>query len=311
MKKIQKVNKKMLTYMILAVALLTVLPVPVSVHNWTADFAANSLSPYYVLNASEYTGYKTPAPQTSSTYSSTYKCGRDQVIEFGSRRLVTSLWGAPLDENISPLDNCVFKNYDGTFGWTWNRTVPVALSGENNTSPIYPSVGTGTDPWGGYSTSKYLPKRIMDISSFTLEVRYQYSALPSPSDSVNLAYDIWITDTDRPNHERPRNEIMIWLNRLNVPMPEDKRLEDVSDGYNTYRQYAYGNYTAFIIDMPPSSGTKYHKANPKKLIDYLAAKGTLSGDLWISKIDLGSEVWKSQGKIEILKLYIKINNMLI
>jgi len=309
--KIWKVNKEMIYYMILAVALLTVSPVPVSVQNWTVDFAADSLSPYYVLNASEYTGYETSASQTSNTYSNTYKCGRGQVIEFGSRRLATNLWGAPLDENISPLDNCVFKNYDGTFGWTWNRTVPVALSGENNTSPIYPSVGTGTDPWGEYSTSKYLPKRIMDISSFTLEVRYQYSALPSPSDSVNLAYDIWITDTDRPNHETPRKEVMIWLNRLNVPMPEDKRREDVSDGYNTYRQYAIENATAFIIDSAPSSGVEYQKANPKKLIDYLVAKGDLNGNLWVSKIDLGSEVWKSQGKINILKLYIKINNILI
>jgi len=306
-----EVNKRMLKYVILAVALLTVSPVPVSVQNWTVDFAAKSLSPYYVLNASENTGYETSASQTSSTYSNTYKCGKDQVIEFGSRRLATNLWGAPLDENISPLDNCVFKNYDGTFGWTWNRTVPVALSGENDTSPIYPSVGTGTDPWGGYSTSKYLPKRIKDIGSFTLEVRYQYSALPSPSDSVNLAYDIWITDTDKPNPGTPRYEVMIWLNWLNVPMPEDKRLEDVSDGYNTYRQYAIENATAFIIDSVPSSGIKYQKANPKKLIDYLVAKGTLSGDLRVSKIDLGSEVWKSQGKIDILKLYIKINNMLI
>ena len=301
----------MLNYVILAAALLTVLPVQVPVQNGTVDFAANSLSPYIVLNASEYTGYKTPAPQTSSTYSDTYKCGRGQVIEFGSRRLATNLWGAPLYENISLDDNCVFKNYDGAFGWTWNRTFPVALSGENNTSPIYPSAGTGTDPWGGYSTSNYLPKRIMDISSFTLDVRYQYSALPSPSDSVNLAYDIWITDTDRPNPETPRKEVMIWLNRLNVPMPEDKRLEDVSDGYNTYRQYAIENATAFIIDSAPSSGVKYQKANPKKLIDYLVAKGDLNGDLWVSKIDLGSEVWKSQGKIDILKLYIRINNMLI
>ena len=61
----------------------------------------------------------------------------------------------------------------------------------------------------------------------------------------------------------------------------------------------------------PSSGVEYQKANPKKLIDYLVAKGDLNGNLWISKIDLGSEVWKSQGKIEIFKLYIKINNTLI
>ena len=299
----------MIYYMILAVALLTVSPVPV--HNWTVDIATNSLSPYYSLNVSEYTGYRTPAPHSSSTYSNTYKCGRDQIIEIGSRRLTTNMWGAPLDENISPLDNCVFINYDGSFGWSWNRTVPVALSGETDPFPIYPSVGTGTDPWGGYSTSKYFPVRIMNVSSFTLEVRYQYSALPSPSDSVNLAYDIWITDTDKPNHEIPRKEIMIWLNRLNVPMPEDKRLEDVSDGYNTYRQYAYGNYTAFIIDSAPSSGIKYQNANPRKLIDYLVAKGTLSSDLWISKIDLGSEVYKSQGKINILKLNMRINNILI
>lgn len=294
--------------MILVATLLMVLQLPVSALDLPNSCPAGTLSRCigYVLKASDNPGTN---PVTYSTYSSTYKCGRGQFIEFGSRRLVTNLWGAPAEENISPSENCVFRDYDGIFGWTWNRTVPVAFPGENITTPIYPSVGTGTDPWGAYSTSKYLPVRIMNISSFTLEVSYQYSTLPAPSDSTNLAYDIWITDTDRPDRHTPKKEFMIWLNRLNVPMPENKRLEDVSDGYATYRQYAIGNYTAFILDAPPRSGIIYQKVNPKKLIDYLVAKGDLSGDLWISKIDLGSEVWQSQGKIDIIKLNIKINNM--
>jgi len=291
----------MLKSIILVAALLML---PVSTH-YVSDFIPAEIQtmPGKILDMHG-------ASQYSST--SICKCGRDQVIDLGSRRLFTNLWGAPSHENISLNENCVFRSYGASFGWMWNRMDPVA-SGKNNVLPIYPSVATGTDPWGGYSTSsKYLPVRIMNISSFILDVRYSYSALPSSSDSVNLAYDIWITDTDNPNPGTPRNEVMIWLNRLNVPMPEDKRGEDVSDGYNTYTHYSYdGNYHAFIMNVEPSSGVKYHKANPKKLIDYLVTKGDLSGDLWVSRIDLGSEVWKGDGKLEIQNLNVMINNIFI
>lgn len=298
----------MIKHSVLIALLLMLLPLPVSAINISGNCTAGTLLKCFGYDpvVPDHPGTVSDTPQ----YSSTFKCGKDQVIDFGSRRLSTNLWGTPSEEDISLNDNCVFK-YPGYFGWSWSRKNPIAFQGENNTAPIYPSVGTGTDPWGGYSTSKYLPVRIMNISLFTLDVSYYYAALPSPSDSVNLAYDIWITDTDKPNPETPRNEVMIWLNRLNVPMPEDKRLEDVSDGYNTYRQYAWENYTSFILNAAPSSGTKYHKANPKRLIDYLVAKGNLNKALWISKIDLGNEVWDSSGKIEIINYNIKINNILI
>lgn len=241
----------------------------------------------------------------------TDKCGKDQVLDFNKKRLLTNLWGIGQKETIPFDKNCIFVNSDNTYGWKWDRPSPVPQTGQTNIAPIAPSVCVGTDPWGGFSTSEYLPIRIRDISSLVMYADYIYSVMPSPEDSQNLSYDIWITDTGNPNPGTPRQELMIWLNRLNVPMPEDKRLEDFSDGYNTYRQYAYGNYTAFIINSAPSSSIKYQNTNPKKLIDYLVAKRTLSSDLWISKIDLGNEVYKSYGKIEILKLNMKINNILI
>ncbi len=296
---------------VILVAALLVLPVSLSTQNFsqfTVDKDMFQSQNYGIRVPSDITG---KVLQTSPQYYSyDNKCGRDQVIEFGSRHLSTNLWGAPARENITLNENCVFRNA-GTFGWQWNRMDPVAVAGETNTFPIYPSVATGTDPWGGYSTNSKLPVRITNISSFILDVRYRYSILPSSSDSVNLAYDIWLTDTDKPGPGTTRNEVMIWMNRLNVPMPEDKRLEDVSDGYNTYTQYAYENYHAFILNVAPESGIKYHKANPKKLIEYLVAKGELSGDLWISRIDFGNEVWKGKGKIEVFNLDMRINNLII
>lgn len=267
----------MIKYLVLAAAFL-MLPVTASAHG--------------ILNSDNLTGHAS-VPQ---------KC--EQRIDLNARRLSTNYWGASAQENIPQYDNCVFSN-NRTFGWMWNRTQPASGG------PIYFSVATGTDPWGGYSNSRYLPVKIMNLSSFMLEVRYQYLTLPSQSDSVNFAYDIWITDTDKPGQGTQRNEVMIWLNRLNVPMPEDKRKEDVSDGYNTYTQYAWENYHAFILNDAPASGRKYQKVNPKKLIDYLAAKGDLNPNLWVSQIDLGSEVWKSRGKLEILYLNIRLNNKLI
>lgn len=235
------------------------------------------------------------------------KCGKDQVLDFNKKRLITNLWGIGQNE-IIPMDkNCIFVNSDDTYGWRWDRPSPVPQTGQTNIAPIAPSVCVGTDPWGGFSTSEYLPIRIRDINSLVLYANYIYSVVPSPEDSQNLSYDLWITDTGNPNPGTPRQELMIWMNRINVPMPEDKRREDVSDGYNTYKQYAWENYHAFILDVPPQSGLKTHTVDVKKILDYLLNKGELKGEQWLALIVLENEVWKGTGKLTVNNMDAYLN----
>lgn len=234
------------------------------------------------------------------------KCGKDQVIDFNKKRLITNLWGIGRNETIPFDKNCIFVNSDNTHGWRWDRPSPAPQTGKT-TSPIAPSACIGTDPWGGFSTSEYLPIRIRDIDSLKLYVEYNYSVMPSPDDSQNLSYDLWITESGNPNPNTPRQELMIWLNRLSVPMPEDKLREDVSDGYNTYRQYAWENYHAFILDVLPQPGLKTHTVDVKKLLEYILNKGELKKEQWLALIAFESEVWKGAGELTVNNMDAYLN----
>ena len=237
----------------------------------------------------------------------TQKCGRYEAYDFKHKRLITNLWGLGQNEVISMDKNCIFVNSDDTYGWKWDRPNPKPQSGQTNIAPFAPSICVGTDPLGAFATTEYLPIRLRDIDSLILYANYIYSLMPSAEDSQNLSYDIWVTDSGDPKPSTPRKEIMVWLNRLNVPMPEDKRGDDVSDGYNTFKQYAWENYHAFILDVLPQPEKKTSTVDLKKIFEYLLDKGVLKGDQWLALIALENEVWKGKGEMTINQMDSQLN----
>lgn len=240
-----------------------------------------------------------------------YMCGKDKLIITGTRRIQTNMWGVPTTEIIPFEKNCIFINEDDTVGWKWDRPDPKPLPGETYTAPTYPDITTGTSPWGGYNSNPNLPVKVSDISSLTLSVDYHYPVLPSPSDGLNFAYDAWILDKKKPDKEtlRTKKELMIWVNRQNVPMPAPQA--QVSDGINLYDLDAWTGYNAFILNVPPPSGAASHKVDVKKLLDYLVAHDLIPANWYLAEIALGNEIWKSRGQINIDKMEINLNGVVI
>ena len=245
-----------------------------------------------------------PPPSIAQTL-----CGKDKVIEYGTRRIQTNLWGVPSNESINYNKNCVFLNSDGTFGWKWDRPNPQALPGDQYVAPIYPDITTGTSPWGGYASNPNLPIKVSDILSLTLSVDYRYSVLPSQSDSLNFAYDMWVLDKPVPDQVSldTKKEIMIWISKQNVPMPAP--IAKVSDGINTYNLDAWEGYNAFMLEAPLSSGNKSHRVNANRLLDYLVAHDLIPADWYLAEIALGNEIWKSQGQINIKTMTYELNGV--
>ncbi|MDP2816165.1 MAG: hypothetical protein Q8O19_05755 [Rectinemataceae bacterium] len=233
-------------------------------------------------------------------------CGKNQVIIAGTRRLQTNLWGVTDGEEIDMAKNCCIMCYSG-YGWKWDRQNPKPLPDSKYTAPIYPDITTGTSPWGGYNSNPNLPVKISDINTLEFRVDYEYLIMPSGDDSLNFAYDAWVLDKPKPDGETllTKKEIMIWVNRQNVPMPSP--VAQVSDGTNTYDLMAWENYYAFILNVLPAEGENSHKVNVKLLIDYLVEHGYIPVTWYLAEIALGNEIWKSSGRMQIRDMAIVLN----
>ena len=239
-----------------------------------------------------------------------YMCGRDKVIISGTRRIQTNLWGVPTNEVVDFEKNCVFVDESDKYGWKWDRPDPKPSPGQQDPWPIYPDVTTGTTPWGGYNTNPSLPVKISDIKTLVFRVEYEYTAMPSPSDGLNFAYDAWIIDKAKPDAEtlRTKRELMIWINKQNVGMPAGP---SVSDGMNTYTLATWEGYNAFMLEVVPPSGVATHEVNVKKLLDYLVQQNLIPANWYLAEIAIGNEVWKSKGAMLLTKIELNLNGQVI
>jgi hypothetical protein len=223
------------------------------------------------------------------------------TIEFGSRLLTDNTWGAPPDETFT---SDVYLNDNGSFGWYWDRTDPKIITGNIGVQPIFPNVRIGGSPWE-QSNSKYFPIQLSQVKSLTFLVAYNYPEFPTGQ--YNLAYDMFLSDTDLPSSTPVRKaEVMIWMHGTFTQPPSTYK-GDFTDGFNTYALYSWvmpGDflYYSFIMKGEPRFQAR-HTVEAKKLLDNLS----LDPGWYIHGIELGSEIVNGTGKIEINKLVIIVN----
>jgi hypothetical protein len=171
--------------------------------------------------------------------------------------------------------------------------------------PIFPEIIIG-DPFGErYSTTPYFPIQLKNITNWTVDLEYRYTKLPTGK--FNLAYDIWLFDKLGPNDKKA--EVMIWpYGYLGTP------IKYVSDGINEYGFYyrppdgsRYWPYYAFVLKNQNSISTLtvHHKVNIKRLLNSIS--NNLNGDWIVPGIELGNEIGRGSGKIEISRYVININ----
>ena len=86
-------------------------------------------------------------------------CTAGDYYEIGEFRLLNNQWGT------TNVNQCIFLNDDGTYGWNWER-------GQTGVGPVpnYPEVEFGVSPWGGTSTTTLLPLQIKDITSAEMTI---------------------------------------------------------------------------------------------------------------------------------------------
>jgi hypothetical protein len=238
---------------------------------------------------------------TIETTGTVIKDNPSEYIDFGSRRLVNNAWGAPSDEF---LNSAVYLKADRCFGSDWKRPDPKGRSALSQIQPIYPSVRVGGSPWQASSTRQF-PIKLDDIKSLQFDLAYSYPV--KPTGSYDLAYDMFLLDTDKPSSSPClKAEVMIWLHGTqNEPIHAYKG--DFDDGYNKYALYSWQMddgrlYYAFLMKGEPQMAAN-HTVDVKKLLGYLP----LDSSWYVHGIELGNEVWSGSGNIEISRLSVRMN----
>lgn len=230
-------------------------------------------------------------------------------IDNQSKRLYNNLWGiTDKERRYKTLKSYIYYKSDNSFGWKWDRPDPRS-NGNQYITPIYPEVIVGAIPGDSDYTTHIFPIKYGDIKSWTSEVEYQWDMLQD--DKNNLAYDLyWLNPDDL--YDKKFN-IMIWIKGHH----DEKPIGEISDGINTYIHYKrnagvgqYWEWHAFELKDQNLSQTAF-KVDIKKLLDNTFPPGTLHGEWVISGMELGSEIWRGSGKIEINKYIISLNNHVI
>jgi hypothetical protein len=239
--------------------------------------------------------------QTNSNSTRITKTKPGEFIDFFERRLKNNVWGRNDGESLT---SGIYVNPDKSFGYHWNRQTPQIKPGQTYVQPLYPSVMVGGSPWEA-SNSEHFPVQLSQIESLELNVSHKY--LDVPTGRYNFAYDIFLSDTNKPSaNPKPNAEVMIWLHGTSGE-PKNTYKGTFSDGHNDFDLYSWKMadgrlYYSFVMKTAPQNQTKYY-VNAKRLIDVLH----LNSNWNIFGIELGNEIWNGSGSIEISDFYVVMN----
>lgn len=240
-----------------------------------------------------------PVAQVGNVITTKNKAG--ESIVFDPRKLMNNLWGAPAGET---LNSSIYLQDAGKCGWEWSRPAPLIKSGQTIVQPIYPSIRIGGSPWEKSSTS-FFPVKVGDIHSLQLGLTYSFPT--APTGKYDLAYDIFLLDTNQPSSSpKIKTEVMIWLEGT-ARQPPASYKGDFSDGINTYKLYSWvmgdgRQYYSFILTGPPPRQTP-QTVDAARLMGYL----NLNPDWYIHGVELGNEIWDGAGKIQIDNFTVSLN----
>ena len=206
---------------------------------------------------------------------------------------------------------CLLKRVaDGKvqYGWRWRWP-----RGAGSVK-AYPEVLYGYKPWFTFSTTPDLPRRISAISELTVA----YDVSLQARGKYNLAFDIWVTGSDRPTPSDITHEIMIWAGdreRAWEPYP-GRRVRTARIGGAVYDLYIKPHaewlpqhgapdvvYIAFNARTARLSGA----LDLKEFLDYLTENGHLPADGYVASVELGNEVMHGAGELWFKSYEVRVN----
>ncbi|MBM3320781.1 MAG: hypothetical protein FJY73_08920 [Candidatus Eisenbacteria bacterium] len=223
-----------------------------------------------------------PAPPGQGTAT----CEKNAYLRIGAYAVTNNKHGESRLEEGDVYAQCVAIGSAGfPASWRWEvRTRRPYVKG-------FPQIAFGTNPWTRVATSKQLPVRVGDLSTLLVEHQVAVAA----DGLYNLAFDLWLTEDDTPHQNERTNEIMIWLDG-SIPVVSGKVGSVSIDGadYDFHvQQFENGvPLLLFAAHEPRPSG----RTNLLEFLRYLETNGYVSPDVYLSIVELGTEMWWGRGE---------------
>ncbi len=223
-----------------------------------------------------------PAPQDPETAT----CEKNAYLRIGAFAVTNNMHGESRLEEGDVYTQCIAIDSVGfPASWRWDvRTRRPYVKG-------FPQIAFGTNPWTQVATTKQLPARFGDLSTLVVEHEVAVAA----DGLYNLAFDLWLTEDDTPHQNERTNEVMIWLDG-NIPVGTGK-VGSVSIGGADYDFHVQQ-----FEDGPPLLLFAAHEPRPSGRTDlleflrYLESNGYVSPDVYLSIVELGTEMWWGRGE---------------
>ena len=243
---------------------------------------------------------KEPLPTSFDTADVSTYCRDWAKLQNADFLYENNVWGQGAISREDRLQCLLKRVVDGEvqYGWRWQWP-----RGSGDVK-AYPEVIYGHKPWFTFSTTPNLPRRISAIDKLSVAYDIEMQA----RGRYNLAFDIWVTSSDRPTSSDITHEIMIWVGertRAWEPYP-GKRVSRVTVGGATYDLYIKPHaewltehgapnvvYIAFNARTARLSGS----IDLKEFLDYLTDNGHLPADGYVASVELGNEVMHGSGEL--------------
>ena len=246
-----------------------------------------------------------------------------KYLNMGEMRLVNNRWGS--DElGCAGTTQRVLINTDGTFGWEFNRPA----CGGAKAKPDYPEVEFGVAPFGAnspllttpaFSTTTLLPKQIKDLTSASVTVNNMNITLQKPT-IWNINFEVWLSQRNPVTDPNPGvyAEIIAfwgWEDGRWACGDAEKAKPGLTAGTHSYKlchqsdTWADGQWRFYNFNVDSGPLRTYSgKVDVKAFIDWVVTQYGISRDLWVTRIEVGSEIDdNTQGSVKIQSLTFEIN----
>jgi hypothetical protein len=236
-------------------------------------------------------------------------------IRLGEIRILNNNWGSEDLGCTAPTSTMsVFLNQDGSFGWNFNRGD--CAQPTDSSHPDFPQLEFGIHPFGigsalvtspEFSSTTLLPLQIKDITSASVKVDNLTINLQN-QDSWNTTMEFWLSEGN-PLEPNPKvyAELMTWWGWDQGRWPCDMNGDGMVD-YGDRVSAGSMDYTLCHQDDTWADGWRYYQfragdgsdgnikrdfngtVDVKALLEYLVTKRGYSRDLWLTRMEVGSEI---------------------
>lgn len=237
-------------------------------------------------------------------------------LNLGDMRLIVNKWGS--DELNCPTNLSVFVRSDKTFGWEFDR----GACGGNKEKPDYPEIEFGIHPFGAgnslattpsFSSTTLLPIQIKDITSASVVLDNLNIAIERAS-TYNLNFEFWLSQRNPTEGDPGVHAELItffgWQDGWDCDKSGNVQAGD--RGFNLCHQddqWAGGKWRYFQFRVNGGSTNNFSgRVDVKALIEWLVSNAGYSRDLWVTRLEVGSEIDdNTKGSVTLRNITFEIN----